>query len=65
MKRLLIIIILLLTSCHTDNRIRIKPTLDYKIAPEKRAEYELYVIRTLWAQKQLRDYETNDPTGND
>lgn len=63
-KLLLLICIVFLSGCHTDNRIRVKPTLDYKIDPIKKAEYRLYVTRKLWAQDQLRRYETDSP-GND
>ena len=59
MKRLLVLLILL-TGCHTDNRIRVKPIPDFNISPAKQAEYRLYVTRALWAQKQLKDYEEKE-----
>lgn len=57
MKRLLIIFVIFLAGCHSDNRIRIKPTLEYKIDPAKKEMLRLHVTREMWAQKQLRDYE--------
>ena len=65
MKRTLIIFILILTGCHSDNRVRIsEPIPDFKISPAKQAEYRLYVTRALWAEKQLRDFNetTNSAT---
>jgi hypothetical protein len=58
MKRVIVLLILL-AGCHADNRIRTRPTLDYKIPPAKQSEYRLYVMRRLWAEKMIRDYENS------
>ncbi len=54
---LIVLLVLFFAGCHSDNRARIKPTLDYKIAPAKKEMLRLHITRELWAQKQLRDYE--------
>ena len=56
----ILLILILLSGCHTDNRIRTKPTLDYEIDPAKKAEYRLYVMRRLWTEKQLKDYKEKE-----
>ncbi len=46
----------LLAGC-TDNRIRTKPTLDYKIPPARKAELQRHVTRIMYEQRVLRDFE--------
>ncbi len=55
----LLIIILLVAGCHSDNRVRIKPTVTHsEINPELRAN----IIWNIWAQEELRKHEISQAT---
>jgi len=58
MKRIAIIIaLIILTGCHTDNRVRINPPMEIKLSAEKKAELRIYVMRRLYEQAALREAE--------
>ena len=58
MKRIAIIIaLIILTGCHTDNRVRINPPMEIKLSAEKKAELRIYVMRRLYEQASLREAE--------
>ena len=58
MKRIAIIIaLIILTGCHTDNRVRINPPMEIKLTAERKAELRIYVMRRLYEQAALREAE--------
>ena len=58
MKRIAIIItLIILTGCHTDNRVRINPPMEIKLSAEKKAELRIYIMRRLYEQASLREAE--------
>lgn len=66
MKKLIVALLILAAGCHSDNRIRTKPVLDYKIDPAQKETYRLHFMREIWAETRLKaDEKAYDLTGND
>ena len=52
-----LILLAILTGCHTDNRVRINPPIEIKLSAEKKAELRIYVMRRLYEQAVLKEAE--------
>ena len=47
-------LLILFSGCHTDNRVRVKPTITHN---HQNPELRLHVMRMMWADAQMRHYE--------
>ena len=54
---IILILIILLSGCHADNRVRINPPMEIKLSAEKKAELRIYVMRYLYEQASLKEAE--------